>query len=74
MADDESDLDLLVVMPVEGTRRQARLAVRAALGDVRTPLDILVYTPEEVTCLGGVAGHMLRSALREGRVLYDRYA
>jgi uncharacterized protein len=73
-ADAESDIDLLVVMQVEGSKRSARLSVRKAIGDIAIGKDVLVYTPEEVHQYQDIAGHILRPALREGRVLYDRHA
>jgi predicted nucleotidyltransferase len=43
----DSDVDLLVVMPVEGLKRQKQLEIRRAFRGVRVPVDIVVTTPEE---------------------------
>ena len=43
----DSDVDLLVVMPVEGLKREKQLEIRKALRGIRTPVDIVVSTPEE---------------------------
>lgn len=49
-----------------------RLAVSAAMQDQRVPMDILVTDPGEIARRGKVTDSTLRTALREGRVLYER--
>jgi predicted nucleotidyltransferase len=68
----DSDVDLLVVMPVEGSKREKRIALRGALNDFRVPKDILVSTPEEYSRRKDVVGTIEWPASREGRVLYAR--
>jgi predicted nucleotidyltransferase len=41
-----SDVDLLVVMPVQGSKREKAVEIGAALHDIRLPKDIIVTTPE----------------------------
>ena len=65
-----SDVDLLVVMPVEGSKRAAQLQVRRALRDIRVPKDVIVTTPEQFEWRRRVAGTVERPASEEGRVLY----
>src|ERR1700691_903368 len=43
----DSDIDLLVLMPVEGSKRQKQLELQMELGDRAIPLDIIVSRPEE---------------------------
>jgi predicted nucleotidyltransferase len=69
---DESDVDLLVVMPVRGSRRRVRLAIRRALHDIPMPKDIIVTTPEDFEWRKDVVGTIERPAAREGEVLYAR--
>ena len=40
--------------------------------DLPVPKDIVVTTPEEIARRGDVVGTVLRPALREGKVLYER--
>jgi predicted nucleotidyltransferase len=68
----DSDVDLLVVMDVKGSRRQARLAIRRALHDIRMPKDIIVTTPEDFEWRKEVAGTIERPAAQGGEVLYAR--
>ena len=44
----DSDVDLLVVMPVTGSKRDTQIAIRCALHDIHVAKDIIVATPDEV--------------------------
>jgi predicted nucleotidyltransferase len=68
----ESDIDLLVVLPEVANKRQAAVAIRRILRDLPVPKDIVVTTPEEIARRGDLVGTVLRPALREGKVLYER--
>ena len=67
-----SDVDLLVIMPVSGSKREKRVEMRVALHDITVPKDILLATPEEVLRDKDLIGTLIRPALREGKVLYAR--
>ena len=67
-----SDVDLLVILPDVADKRDTAIEIRRALGDLPVCKDIVVATPDEVARRGHLAGTVLRSALREGRVVYDR--
>ncbi|MBI3333658.1 MAG: nucleotidyltransferase domain-containing protein, partial [Candidatus Omnitrophica bacterium] len=43
----DSDVDLLVVMRVQGSRRQKATEIDLSLADREMPLDLLVVTPEQ---------------------------
>jgi predicted nucleotidyltransferase len=66
----DSDVDLLVIMPVAGSKRELRLDIRAALRGIPVPKDILVSTPEEFERRRGIVGTIEWPASREGKVLY----
>jgi len=68
----DSDVDLLVVMQVKGSRRRARLSIRRALRGIPMPKDIIVTTPEDFQWRKEIAGTIERPAAREGKVLYAR--
>ncbi len=68
----ESDLDLFVEMETP-LRPPERAAEVAALFGLRPwPLDVVVYTPEEVMQLRGVQGTLLARIEAEGQTLYER--
>lgn len=68
-----SDVDLLIIMPVTGSKREKRVEIRVALHDIPIPKDILLATPEEVQRDKDLIGTIVRPALHEGRVLYARH-
>jgi predicted nucleotidyltransferase len=68
----DSDVDLLVVMPVRGSKRKKAVEIAVALHDIRVPMDIIVTTPEEFAWRKEVAGTIERPAVREGKVLYAK--
>lgn len=68
----DSDVDLLVVMPVEGSKRKAQLRIRTALHDIKLPKDVIVSKPEEFEWRKDVAGTVEWPASHEGEVLYAR--
>ena len=68
----DSDVDLLVVSKLNGSKRDQEIAMRVALHDIRLPKDIIVVTPEEVERKRNITGTIIYPALREGKVLYVR--
>lgn len=72
MAAPGSDVDLLVIMPVTGSKRAKQLEMRMALHDIAVPKDIILATPDEVARRRDIVGTLIRPALREGKVLYAR--
>ena len=69
-AREDSDLDLLVIEPEvsDGAREMVRL--RRLLRPLRIPVDILVYSTEEVVRWGQQPGSALYWALREGKEVH----
>jgi predicted nucleotidyltransferase len=68
----DSDVDLLVVMPVARSKRESRLAIRRALRDVAISKDVIVSPPEEYAWRKDVVGTIEYPATREGKVLYAK--
>ena len=68
----DSDVDLLVVMPVSGSKRDLEIQMRLALHDFLVPMDVFVVTPDEVARLQRIPGTIVRPALLEGKVVYVR--
>ena len=67
-----SDVDLLVVMRVKGSKRKAQLRIRTALHDIRFPKDIIVSDPSEFEWRKEVVGTIEWPAAHEGKVLYAK--
>lgn len=68
----DSDVDLLIVMPVAGSKRKMQLELRTALHDVRVAKDVIVTTPEEFAWRKDVVGTIEYPAATEGKLLYAR--
>ena len=68
----DSDVDLLVVMPDGTDETRATIAMHALLHAMPLPKDIVVTTPDEIARRGHIVGTVLRAALREGTVDYER--
>ena len=69
-AGEDSDLDLLVIEPQVADRAAEMVRLRRALRPLRIPVDVLVYSTDEVARWGGQPGSALYWALREGREVY----
>jgi predicted nucleotidyltransferase len=61
----DSDIDLLVVMPIAGRRHDAVALVLNELRDLPVPVDITVVDPAHLDEEASVPG-VVRAALREG--------
>ena len=70
----DSDIDLLVVFEhVEReSKRNLTVGIRQSMVGIPVPMDIIVSDLEEIDRRGYVVGTVLRPALHEGRVVYER--
>lgn len=70
----DSDIDLLIVKETDRRPVDRRIEVERLLADRRVPLDLLVYTPQELRMLYAMGDPFIQSVLESGRVLYMRKA
>lgn len=69
----DSDVDLLVVMPITRKQKAAmEVAMGVALHDMRVPKDIVVVTPDEIERNRNIVETIVYPALRQGQPLYVR--
>ena len=72
----DSDVDLLVVerdpFGAGRSRRKEAARIRRALTRFLHPIDILVYTTEEVEEWKDSINHVIGRSAREGKLLYER--
>lgn len=71
-ASPDSDLDLLVVVPHLGDKRETAVDMTKALRGLRAAIDVVPTDPDEIARRSETPGDVLRSALREGRAVYER--
>jgi predicted nucleotidyltransferase len=71
--DAESDIDLLIVMPFEGSPfRQAGTILKSVVQSVGVlPLDLLVRTTEQLNERLTIGDSFMREILERGKVLYE---
>lgn len=69
-----SDVDLLIVKETDSRLIERLIEVESLLSDRTLPLDIMVYTPEEMRSLYSVGSPFIEEIMQKGRVLYMRKA
>ena len=67
----DSDVDLLVVTPIIGSKRKKTVDIYGLLAGVGLPKDVIVVTPQEVEKYRNIPGTLIRTAFREGKLLYE---
>jgi len=67
-----SDIDLLIVKETEKRPLERRIEVETLLSDRSVPIDVLVYTPDEVRHLYSLGSPFIEEVMEKGRLLYMR--
>ena len=70
--DPDSDIDLLVVVKKVSSLRAEGLRLRRSLRGLMVPVDIVVATTDQLESYGDTIGYIYKTALAEGKVLYER--
>lgn len=69
---EDSDLDILVVKQTNLPRYKRSVPIYRALADLLIPMDILVYTPQEIEAWKDVPQAFITGVLKEGKVIYEK--
>ena len=67
---EDSDVDLLVIMPFKGKRMRKAAEVLSRISP-RIPVDLVVQSPEKVRERLAQGDFFLREIFEKGKVLYD---
>ena len=67
---EDSDVDLLVIMPFEGRESQKAIEIRRKI-KTSLPLDLLVRTAEQVKKRIEMEDFFMREIAEKGKVLYE---
>lgn len=70
-ADEDSDLDIMVVKPEVADKGAEMVRLHEVVGDVGTGVDVLVYSDGEFERTSRVPGTVLYWARKRGRPLYE---
>jgi uncharacterized protein len=65
----DSDLDVIVILDKVGNRLDEMVRLRRALAPIKMPMDVLVYSEDDIRERGNWLGTALHEALQEGWVL-----
>jgi HEPN domain-containing protein/predicted nucleotidyltransferase len=68
----DSDIDLLIIKNTEQRLIDRRIEVEHILRDRLSPIDIMVYTPQEVRYLFSIGSPFIDEVMEKGRLLYMR--
>ena len=71
-ADEHSDVDILVICSISGSRRAMMVAMDRAMRGLNIARDIMVLSPKEFDTNRFIPGTVARSAFQQGRVLYEK--
>lgn len=69
---EHSDIDLLVLMPFDGSSFRKSLEILNEV-DPQFPVDLLVRTPEDAARRYAEYDPLVREAMDRGKVLYERH-
>ncbi|HUI43742.1 MAG TPA: nucleotidyltransferase domain-containing protein [Terriglobia bacterium] len=67
-----SDFDVLVIKESDEPRYRRDAPLYVALAGLDVPVDVMVYTPEEIREWSEVPMAFITTAVREGKVVYER--
>jgi uncharacterized protein len=68
----DSDFDFLVVQESQQSRHVRSAPIYTALADLPIEVEAIVYTPAEIEEWQQVAQAFVTTAVREGKVVYER--
>lgn len=68
----DSDVDLLVVMPFEGSSREQAARIRSRI-DTPVALDLLVRTPNQISERLAMDDFFISEITKQGKVLYEAH-
>jgi HEPN domain-containing protein/predicted nucleotidyltransferase len=69
-----SDIDLVIVKETDKRPLDRRIEVETLLADRAVPIDLIVYTPDEIRRLYSIGSPFVEEIVEKGRLLYMRKA
>jgi predicted nucleotidyltransferase len=67
---ENSDIDFLIIKETNEPRQIRSKGIRKNLRGLKTPIDLLVYTPAEIKKWESVRDSFVYNILKEGRAVY----
>jgi len=69
---ENSDVDLLIIQKSEEPRRARQVSLRKKLFGIGVPMDLLVYTQEELNYRLELEDFFFEKIINEGKVIYAK--
>ena len=69
---EDSDLDLLIIKKTDLPSHKRGREIFKYLRGLKVPVDIVIYTPEEIKEWKNEKHSFLSKILKEGKIIYDR--
>ncbi len=69
---EDSDLDLLIIQESDLPRHKRGFEIRKSLIGAKTPMDIIIYTPNEFINEKDIDFSFINNALQNSKTLYER--
>jgi uncharacterized protein len=69
----KSDLDICVIMETELPMANRTDDLKSMLSHILTPVDVHIYTPEEIEEYGKEQFSFINSVLKSGKVVFEKY-
>lgn len=70
-ADEQSDIDLLVIEDNVVNKGKEMVRLRNSIGNIGLGVDLLIYSTEEIDQWGHLPGTALYKGLKEGKIIYE---
>jgi predicted nucleotidyltransferase len=68
---EDSDVDLFIIQKTSEPKRARQTSLRKKLFSIGVPMDIIIYTPEELEKRMDIRDVFVRKILRDGKVLHS---
>jgi uncharacterized protein len=68
---EDSDVDFLIIKKSDEPRRSRQISLRQKLFGSGVPMDLLIYTPEELEKRMSIRDVFIRKILRDGKLIYE---
>lgn len=65
-----SDLDILIIKESDVPKHKRSIPIRSLFRGYRIPMDIIVYTKEELETYKEIKGSFVQKVLSKGRIIY----
>ena len=70
--DENSDVDLFIIQNSKEPRRERQTYLRRKLFGSGVPMDLIIYTPNEIESRLNIGDFFIKKILNQGKILYEQ--